>query len=271
MIKNLDDSNYFDANRKLWNDKTSVHLASEFYRLEAFKKGWNSLRLPELDALPDVDGKSLLHLQCHFGQDTLSWARMGAQVTGIDLSDDAIVAAHKLALEIKQEATFIRANVYDTNAILEELFDIVFTSYGTVGWLPDLAPWAEVVANRLQPGGTFCMVDFHPFIWMLDDKYNTFGYDYFNTQVIEENTEGTYTNPDAPLKGKSFSWNHPISEILGALLEKGLVLKSFDEYDWSAWKCFPDMEEFESEKFRFKHQPVSFPYMYRIVCERPKV
>lgn len=265
----MDHESQFEANRTLWNNKTPIHLQSDFYRLDDFKSGWNSLREPELEVLGDLTGKSILHLQCHFGLDTLSMARMGARATGLDLSDSAIDAATSLSEELGLDASFVRGNVYHTRDLIKDRFDIVFTSYGTIGWLPDLKPWAHVVFESLKPGGKFIMADFHPFLWTLDDKFEGFGYDYFNTQVIEEENDGTYAQTDAPLKGKSFSWNHPISEILNALIGTGLRLESFDEYDWSAYDCFPNLHEFEPEKFRFKHHEVLFPYMYRIVCHRP--
>ena len=181
FMENLDQ--YFAANRDLWNQRTAVHKDSSFYNLEGFKKGETVLTAVELKELGDVKGKKLLHLQCHFGMDSLDWARRGADVTGIDLSDAAITEAQQLNDELGLNARFVCCNVYDLHPQykassktppmegLEEAFDIVFTSYGVVGWLPDLDKWAEIIAHYLAPGGIFYMAEFHPVVWMFDDEF----------------------------------------------------------------------------------------------------
>jgi len=137
---------YFKTNQALWDQKTSIHKDSEFYQMDAFMKGASSLQEIELNALKDkVAGKKLLHLQCHFGQDTLSFARLGAKATGIDLSPKAIDLARSLNEELNLDATFVCSNLYDLPQHLEGQFDIIFTSYGTVTWLPDLSKWAKVL------------------------------------------------------------------------------------------------------------------------------
>ena len=146
---------YFDANKEGWNKKTAIHKTSSFYDLENFKKGKSSLNKIELDEVGDVKGKALLHLQCHFGMDTLSWAKEGAIVTGVDISDEAIQLANELSAELNIPAQFICCNVYDTSNHVHQKFDIIFTSYGTIGWLPSLKPWAKVIAQNLKPGGVF--------------------------------------------------------------------------------------------------------------------
>lgn len=158
----INNDNYFDINKATWNDKVKVHAKSDMYDLEAFKTGKSSLMSYELEALVDVSGKSLLHLQCHFGQDTLSWSRMGAKCTGIDLSDEGIKLAQNLNDELKLDAEFICCNVLDTSKYVKDTFDIVFTSYGVIGWLPDLKPWGKMIAERLKKGGTFLWLNFIP-------------------------------------------------------------------------------------------------------------
>ena len=147
---------YFEANKASWNKRTTVHKDSTFYDLQNFKAGKTSLNKIELEELGDVKGKTLLHLQCHFGMDTMSWAREGAIATGVDLSDEAINLAKQINNEVGLNTTFICSNVYELKENLDEKFDIVFTSYGTIGWLPDLDKWAAIVAYYLKPGGTFC-------------------------------------------------------------------------------------------------------------------
>jgi len=127
------ENNYFDTNKATWNEKVKIHAKSEMYDLEAFKKGKSSLMSYELDALGDVKDKSLLHLQCHFGQDTLSWSRLGAKCVGVDLSDEGIKLAKELNKELQLDAEFICCNVLETSQYLKDTFDIIFTSYGVIG------------------------------------------------------------------------------------------------------------------------------------------
>lgn len=255
---------YFEANKALWNAKVPVHLDSSFYDMADFRAGGSSLQAIEREGLGDVTGQSLLHLQCHFGQDTLSWAREGATVTGMDLSDQAIETARGLAAELDIPATFVCCNLYDLKAHLQGQFDIVFTSYGTIGWLPDLNRWAEIIAHFLKPGGTFYIADFHPYLWMLDDTFDHVQYAYFNVELIEEITEGTYTDRNAPLKGKSYSWNHPLSEVVSALINQGLQIESLQEYDYTPWDCFPGLKKVGDRKWVFEHFGHKVPYVYAI-------
>jgi SAM-dependent methyltransferase len=183
---------YFDMNRQAWNLKTEVHLRSDFYRHDAFLKGASSLNPIECHLLGDLDQRSVLHLQCHFGQDTLSLERLGAQVTGVDLSDSAIDTARATATDLGSSAEFICCNLYDLPQHLNRTFDLVFTSYGTIGWLPDLKRWAAVVSHFLKPGGRFIMVDFHPVVWMFDNQFGSVAYRYFNSGPIIETEQGTY-------------------------------------------------------------------------------
>lgn len=264
-----DYTTYFDANKALWNAKTPVHIESDFYQQEQFLKEVDSLCATEKHELGDVDGKRLLHLQCHFGQDTLSWAKKGASVTGIDLADKAIDKANAMAQQLDLDARFICSNVYDIDQHLNgEQFDIVFTSYGTIGWLPDLTKWAKQISQHLKQGGTFYMIDFHPFVWSLDDNYEKFFYDYFNTQVIEETVEGTYADREADIKMKEYGWNHPTSELINALLGCGLQLEFFNEFNFSHYNCFPNMEEVDPGKWQFKHLRGTIPYMYSLMCKK---
>ncbi|MCF8262612.1 MAG: class I SAM-dependent methyltransferase [Melioribacteraceae bacterium] len=260
--------NYIEINRKLWNAKTPIHVKSDFYENEIFLKGKSSLKSIETDLMGDVAGKSILHLQCHFGQDSISLARLGAKVTGIDLSDEAIKVAGKMANDLNVDAKFICCDIYDLPNQLSEEFDIVFTSYGTIGWLPDLDKWASVVSRFLKKNGKFVFVEFHPFIWMLDDNFEKFQFSYFNDEAIVEENEGTYTNFDSDIKEKSVSWNHPLSEVFSNLLNHGLSITHFAEYDFSPYNCFQNLEKLENDKFRFKHIPSKIPLLYSILATK---
>ena len=260
--------NYLKINREAWNDKTVVHLQSKFYDQKAFLAGKNSLKNPELEVLGDIKGKRILHLQCHFGQDTLSLARMGGKVSGIDFSEVAIENAIRINEELDLDAQFICSDVCDLPKELYNQFDIVFTSYGTIGWFPDLEPWAETIKNALVPGGKFIMVDFHPFVWTFDNDMKYIQYDYFNSEPIEEEIEGSYADRNAPIKTKTISWNHGIGEILNTLIQAGISIQEFSEMDYSPFECFSNLKKLDEDKFVFSHIETAIPMIYRIVGEK---
>ena len=242
---------YTQANRKLWNAWTKIHENSKFYDNASFKAGRNTLRSIEREELGDVSGKTLLHLQCHFGQDTLSWARLGAHVTGVDLSDEAIRLAQSLAVELGLPARFICADLYELSTVLTEQFEIVFTSYGVLAWLSDLKRWAQIVARYLEPGGTFYMVEIHPFADTLGD-WDTAAtelkvvYPYFQTsEPMAFDAETSYAEPEAkhtrPIT--NYQWNHSFSEIITALASAGLQIEFLHEFPMTVFQQLPFMEE----------------------------
>jgi len=257
-------SEYFAANKHLWNQRTIVHKDSSFYNLAGFKAGETVLTPIEMKELGDVKGKKMLHLQCHFGMDSLNWARLGADVTGVDLSDEAIKEAIQLNEELGLNAKFVCCNVYDTSDYVHELFDIVFTSYGTIGWLPDLDKWAKVIEEKLKPGGTFYIAEFHPVVWMFDDDFTHIKYSYENKDVIVTENEGTYTDRKADIKGKEYSWNHSISEVLNALINAGLQIELFNEHMYSPYPCFRNTVETEKGKWHIKGMEGKIPMVYSV-------
>jgi SAM-dependent methyltransferase len=263
-----EDLDYISINKQAWNDKTDVHIASEFYDNEGFLKGKSTLNAIELELLGDVSEKRILHLQCHFGQDTMTFARMGASAVGVDLSDKAIQRASEFANQLNLDATFVCCDIYDAPKYIDEKFDIVFTSYGTIGWLPNLEKWAQVISHFLKPDGQFVMADFHPLVWMYDNDFKEVFYSYFNIEPIVEEEPGTYAETQADLQTKSVGWNHPISEILNSLLQSGLELKQFNEFDYSPYNCFTEMEEFEAGKFRIKAFGNKIPMVYSILATK---
>ena len=235
----------FKTNKETWNRKVAIHARSDFYDLQGFKAGASSLHSFELKALGDVSGKKLLHLQCHFGQDTLSWSRMGAQCTGIDISDEAITLAQSLNDELEQNARFVCCNVLDTSLHIAETFDIVFTSYGTIGWLPDLAPWAQMIAERLKPGGVFYIVDFHPIAWMYDYTVSPpeMKYGYQQKETIYEEYKGTYADETSEMISKEYGWNHSLGEVVNCLIHAGLQIEYLNEPEASPYDVFPGLEK----------------------------
>jgi 2-polyprenyl-3-methyl-5-hydroxy-6-metoxy-1,4-benzoquinol methylase len=264
---------YFQTNRDTWNAWTRLNFASEFYNVEGFKAGRRTLDPIVLAGPGDVTGKSLLHLQCHFGMDTLSWARRGASVTGIDFSEEAITTARALAAELGIQATFILSNIYDLPQHLTGQFDVVFTSYGVLGWLPDLERWAQVIAHFLKPGGIFYIVEVHPIALLFDehrqDKELRLLYPYFQgAEPLRLEEVGTYSAPDAPIRCVTYVWIHPLAEVIGSLLRAGLRLESFDEYPFVRWAVFPWMERRADGGWALPAGQTSIPLMFSLKARR---
>lgn len=259
---------YIEKNKASWNQRTDYHVRSEFYKNDDFINGASSLNDIELQLLGDIKGKSLLHLQCHFGQDTLSLARLGAHVTGMDLSDKAIAQAQQLAMQINIDANFVCCDIYDLSSHLHQQFDIVYTSYGAIGWLPDMDKWAKVISHFLKPGGKFIIVEFHPVVWMFNANFKEVQYNYFNKETIIELESGTYADREAPIKHESVSWNHSMSEVLNALIGQGLSIDRLNEYDYSPYNCFSETVKLDERKYRIKHLGDKIPMVYAIVATK---
>jgi ubiquinone/menaquinone biosynthesis C-methylase UbiE len=260
--------NYIEVNKALWDKKTVYHVDSAFYAVDDFINGKSSLNDIELGLLGDVKGKSVLHLQCHFGQDTLSLARMGAKATGVDFSEVAIDKARELNEQLQLDATFICSDIYELPAVLDTKFDIVFTSYGTIGWLPDMQRWAQVVARYLKPGGQFVFVDFHPVVWMFNNEFSDFQFSYFNRGAIIETQQGTYADTNAAIAAEEIGWNHSLSEVFQNLIEAGLQIRSFNEVDYSPYNCFSKMVEVAPGKFQISGLEGKIPMLYALDAVR---
>jgi SAM-dependent methyltransferase len=235
----------FDTNRSLWDAWTAVHAAGDYYDLEGFRAGGVRLRPYELELVGDVAGKSLLHLQCHFGIDTLSWARLGAVVTGADISPDAIDLATRLATELGfPGARFVLSNVYDLAANLGGQFDVVYTSRGALNWLPDIRAWADVVAGFVAPGGIFFITEGHPVMNVFESEGVGRGelrlaYPYWEQpDPLVFPVRGSYADPTADVGVQTeHSWGHGLGEIVTALIDAGLRIETLVEHpflDWSA-------------------------------------
>jgi ubiquinone/menaquinone biosynthesis C-methylase UbiE len=260
------DQKYIEINRQSWNNRTDTHIQSEFYNQAGFLKGKNSLNDIELNLLGKIKGKSILHLQCHFGQDTISLGRLGADVTGVDLSDKAIDRAKQIAKDTNSNAKFICCDVYDLPNHLNEKFDVVFTSYGTIGWLPDLDKWAKIISRFLKPNGQFVFVEFHPVVWMFDDNFDKISFRYFNSGAIIETENGTYADKKADITQSYVMWNHGLSEVINSLISNGLEINALDEFDYSPYNCFQNTLEFEPNKFRIEHLKNKIPMVYSVIA-----
>ena len=259
-----------EANRRHWDEAVPVHVASTTYDVANFGEGRGRLKPVELEEVGDVSGKSLLHLQCHFGLDTLSWAMEGAQVTGADFSKPAIDKARELASEHEIDARFVVSDIYDLPSQLDGEFDIVFTSYGALNWLPDLGPWAEVAAHFVKPGGTFYVVEFHPVAMIFDDDPNATDlkvrYPYFpEFGPIRSDDDGTYADLDAKFQNKVvYDFPHPTSEVLTALIDAGLQIEFFHEFPFGNWKHLACMEHIDRYTCRLSKNDGSVPLLYSI-------
>ncbi len=260
----MESKDYLNWNKEAWNAKVESHLHSDFYQMEAFREGWNSLSEIEMPLLGDIEGKDVLHLQCHFGQDTLSMARLGANCTGVDLSDTAIKTARNLSVELNLKAEFIDSDIYSLPQHLKKKFDLVFSSYGTIGWLPNMDRWAHLIHHYLKPGGQFVFAEFHPVIWMHNSDFTKIDYSYFNRERIEEIETGTYADRDANLEYRTASWNHDLGEVITALLKTGLKLESFQEYDFSPYNCFKNMRLVGDRRYQISGLEGMIPMVYAL-------
>ena len=238
-----------DDNRKLWDAWTAIHTTGDFYDVRRFRDDPDDVRIEawERDEVGDVTGRSLLHVQCHFGLDTLSWARLGAaHVTGVDFSDPAIAFARELAVEtgLADRARFVVSDVYDLpGPIAEETFDVVYTGRGALGWLPDLGPWARAVADLAKPGGIFYIHEGHPVLWALEDEAEDLApgevrvaYDYWGGETLTFPVQGSYADPDADVDvDVEHGWNHSLGEIVTVLARSGLRIELLDEKRQLGW------------------------------------
>ena len=208
-------------------------------------------------------------MQCHFGQDTLSWSRLGAKCTGVDLSDEGIKLAQELNNELGLNAEFICCNVLDTSKFVIDTFDIVYTSYGVIGWLPDLKPWGNMIAGRLKRGGAFFMAEFHPIVWMFDylEGKPVMKYGYMQDDVIYEEYEGTYANEQSKMRSKEYGWNHGLGEVVSALTEAGLHIEYLKEYDESPYNVLPDLIETKTNMFETKDK--LYPLIFTLKATKP--
>jgi SAM-dependent methyltransferase len=261
---------YQRANHALWDHRAEPHFESEFYGVEAFRQGACSLTHIEVEALGDVRGKSMLHLQCHFGQDSLSWVRLGAQVTGVDFSERAIGLARRLSGETRLPAEFLCSDLYELPRRIDRQFDIVFTSYGVLKWLPDLPRWGQIAARYVKPGGTFFLVEFHPFLYVFDyDRAERVEHSYFyDPKPITYDEVGSYARPDLSSVKEAHAWSHGVGSVAQALIDGGLRLETIREYPYSAIDCFPFVVPEGPQRFVHRTLPGKFPLSYSILARK---
>lgn len=234
------------ANLARWEEQVDIHIGSDFYRVKEFLAGKTSLDPLILDEIGDLRGKRLLHLQCHFGLDTLSLARLGAAATGLDFSPRAIGAAEHLAAEAKLDTRFICARVDKAHEKAGTGYDIVFSSWGVLMWLPDLGVWARNIAQCLAPGGFFYLAEGHPMLWAFDDEGETAAENlrvvrsYFLEGPQQWDNARDYADPSVSLAHfRSHEWQHTLGEVVTALAEAGLRIEFLHEHDRLVWQGLP--------------------------------
>lgn len=259
-------NNFIETNQDSWNQRTQEHFESDFYDVNSFLKGKTSLNQIEIDLLGNIKGKKILHLQCHFGMDSISLSRMGAKVTGVDFSNEAITKAKFLAKETNNDTEFVCCNIFDLPNHLNETFDIVFTSYGVINWYPDLEKWGKLISDYLTPNGQFVIVEFHPILWMFDTKFEKIESPYSRNEPFITVSE-TYTNSSNKGEYKEITWNHGLSKVFQGLLRNNLQVIDFEEYDYSPVNLFGNMIE-ENGKFRILSKEYLLPILFSIVAKK---
>ena len=260
-----------EANRAAWNQKADDHFGSGFYDVDGFRGRADALTLrpPERELVGEVRDQALLHLQCHFGLDTLSWARLGARVTGVDLSDRSIDLARELAETTGLAATFVRGDAQDLDPAWDAAFDAVVTSYGVLCWLSDLGRWARGIARALRPGGRFALVEFHPLMDLIHPGKLTGRASYFPAGPFESRERGSYAAPAASFEVTEYLWQHPVGEVVSALAVAGLVIEVLAEYPYCSYPLFPELDRERDGRWERGDGQAVAPYMYGVRARRP--
>ncbi len=259
------------VNRAWWDERAPHHVASELYDVDGFRAGQSRLRPFERQELGDVAGRELVHLQCHFGLDTLSWARLGARVTGLDFSAPAVEAAARLAGEAGLDARFVCADLYDAVAALGRTYDIVYTGIGALCWLPDIPRWAGVVAELLEPAGVLYLVEVHPIVDMLGDEDLTVRHPYVHDEPIAGDEPGSYATAQGPpfANVATRSWNHPLSRVIGSLIDAGLSLELLHEHPYTVYRRWPFMrQDPDGRRFWLPDEYPALPLLYSLRARR---
>jgi SAM-dependent methyltransferase len=260
---------HLQANRAIWDAWTAHDLTSDHHRaVEVVRAGGSTLRSIERDELGEVSGKTLLHLQCNMGADTLSWARLGASVTGVDFSHEAIAVARRLADDVGLPARFIAADIYHLPDALDERFDLVVSTYGTIGFLPDLARWAEVVAHYVAVGGRFLLVDIHPLSLILHQPSQA------NSDLVVARSYFTDSAPDEESvkagehASSLYTWRLSLGDVVTALAQAGLRIAATREYPYTFWRQFPALRQDNDGWWRWSDDLPQIPLLYSVLAVR---
>lgn len=261
-------------NRRQWEIWTPLKAASSSYALDDFRAGGLRLRAQERAEVGEVAGRTLLHLQCNIGLPTLSWARLGAQVTGVDFAAEAVAISRDLAADVAPSARFVEANVYDLPDVLDGTFDIVHTAHGVLGWLPDLRRWAEVVAHFVTPGGFFHLWEAHPAAWTFDNTTTEPRlrphHPYFGqNEPLWFEYRSRHAVPDADVESVECSWGHTLADIVCALTGVGLRIDYLHEWPFADWRMLPFLHEGEDGWWHLPPELPSFPLSFSLRASKP--
>lgn len=257
------------VNRAWWDERAELHERSRFYDLDGFVAEPDRLRPFEVAELGDVTGLSLVHLQCHLGTDTLSWATRGARVVGLDFSQPAIEAARRLNDRLGYDAEFVVADVHDAvEALGGRTFDVVYTGLGALNWLPDLDRWAAVAAALVGPGGRLLVVELHPFTAVFGDDDLDIAWGYWDRG--EYPADGSYADPDAELEhNRSAERNATFGEVITAIAQQGLVVRSLREHATTIYARWPWLEQEGVGTYRMPAGRPALPLVYTLLATRP--
>ena len=267
----------FAWNRTAWDERVPAHWASAMYRqhADALRAGGHDLADHIVEGLGNVRGKSLVHLQCHMGMETLGWSRLGADAMGIDFSEAAIEKAEQFRDELGLDTRFICANVYDIPELVRETFDFVFVSVGSLCWLPDVKRWAGVVAGLLKPGGRLYLNDSHPLCDILDDAESgsgfTVSWPYLHDDGIIEDCDVTYADGDHRFaNARMVDWVHPIGEVVNALIDAGMQIRRLEESPRFVWPAYRQMEQVDPNHWEL-NEPWrgKLPGEYTLIADKP--
>lgn len=255
-----------ELNRQAWNRMVDLHVEHPDYRTADIINGGSSLKKLEKEAFGDVRGKTLLHLMCQFGLDTLSWAREGAIITGVDISDRSIEVANEIAAKAGLEVEFVRSDILELIGKIDRQFDLVYQSYGTHIWISDIFKWAEVVAHHLKPGGTFYLIDEHPanVMFMCNPPLG-----YFDEEPERTENPVDYCETETHIDGTHVEWQHPVSKIVNALIRAGLTIVEMGEYPYGYYRALPDWVEDEHRYWWPPDGPANYPVMLSIKAVKP--
>lgn len=259
-------------NRALWDEIAPVHLKA-YKEVALLREGAEVLDEIELREIGDVRGKTLLHLQCHIGTDSLAWARHGAIVTGLDFSRESIACAEQLKQELDLEARFVHENVYDERSAIDEQFDIVYTSKGVLCWLRDLEEWGRIVAHFLKPGGTFYLMETHPILGSVEEETPgelSFKCNYFHrSEPTLWDDDPDYADAGYVPENVAYEWDWTISDIVTALLKAGLQLELLNEYEKLFFRLYPSMTTDDGRWFRLPEYAGKLPLLLTLRARKP--
>lgn len=264
---------WVELNQAWWDERAPIHVGSEFYDLQGFlaEPAMTTLRPFEVDEVGDVAGRTLVHPQCHFGLDTMSWARRGATATGIDFSAPAVAAANDAARTAGLAADFVAGNVYDAvDLVGGRTFDVVYTGFGAINWLPDIRRWAQVMAALAAPGGLFYLAEFHPLHSVLGDEDLTVTYPYFHDtdEPLTWDEDGTYADLEAETThNRTVEWHHGLGAVVTALIEAGLRIELLHEFDHTLFPRWPFLEQ-RGREYHLPEGTPSIPLMYSLWARR---